>query len=66
MLRAPAQATIAYEGALGGPDSEAHRASWVGTRLGGTLREVAAPMSLAVIKVRRSRRAGANSNDAKC
>ncbi len=44
------QASIAYEGSLGGADSEAHRASWTGTRLGGALREVAGPMALSVMK----------------
>lgn len=47
---AKSEASIAYEGSLGGADSEAHRASWAGTRLGGALREVAGPMALSVMK----------------
>jgi hypothetical protein len=47
---AKCEASISYEGLLGGADSEAHRASWVGTRLGGVLRDVAGPTALAVMK----------------
>ena len=47
---AKCEASISYEGKLGGTDSDAHRASWVGTRVGGVLRDVVGPTAITMMK----------------
>ena len=47
---AKCEASIAYEGLLGGADSEAHKASWVGTRVGALLRDLVGPAAATTAK----------------
>ena len=47
---AKCEASIAYEGLLGGADSDAHRASWVGARVGALLRDLVGPLASTTMK----------------